>query len=212
MNRISVLNEIQFEWNVPKAAWTRHLEDLKAFKRCYGHCNVSSDNLNYPNLGKWVKEQRRFYFLEKDGVRTSLTQARIDELNKLGFCWSMQEAIWAQRYQEFLEFKTKHGHAFVPSRNPDNPNLGSWVRYQRREYHRLINGGKGYITDERVRLLNDAGFKWASKKEMGIKRSPKRMTKSSMSVECANKRDESILSEDRSYQNKSREAKRRRTQ
>lgn len=47
---------------------------------------------------------------------------------------SVFQCKWQDMLKELVAFKSRHGHCLVPNRYPDNPQLGSWVSTQRRQY------------------------------------------------------------------------------
>lgn len=44
-----------------------------------------------------------------------------------------------------------------------NPQLGTWVHTQRRQYKLMIEGKKSSMTREKAQALNSLGFFWAAK-------------------------------------------------
>lgn len=96
-------------------------------------------------------------------------------------------------YAELMEYKKEHGHCNVPKKCRANQKLGSWVDYQRTLYRQTIkkntNSNEGSsisvcttdnnenamstqlynpnaITPERIKLLEDIGFRWSTAKEL----------------------------------------------
>ena len=84
-NRKALLDSIGFVWNVIGKGgiydqrWLERYNDLKVFRRRYGHCNVTTTYC--PRLGNWVRAQRR----DKNSCR--LRQDRKDLLDEIGFVW-----------------------------------------------------------------------------------------------------------------------------
>ena len=62
--------------------WLQSLAKLVAYKEENGHCNVPGKWKKDPQLGEWVKFQRRQYSLKK------LKELRIHQLEAIGFEWS----------------------------------------------------------------------------------------------------------------------------
>lgn len=57
------------------------------------------------------------------------------------------------------------GHCLVPNRYPEDPQLGSWVSTQRRQYKIMLEGGSDAntpMTQARALRLENAGFKWST--------------------------------------------------
>ena len=72
-------------------------------------------------------------------------------LDKIGFIWDALEHEWNQKYIQFKAYIKQNGSANVPQ---SHPILGDWITVQRRQYKR------GALTEERIKLLEIAGFKW----------------------------------------------------
>ena len=84
------LESINFDWQTShEYVWQSRLEQLKAYKQENGHLNLGK---NDGDLGVWVDTQRTEMRFKKDGHHTHLTDERIDELEKLGFRWSIRDA------------------------------------------------------------------------------------------------------------------------
>jgi Helicase associated domain len=159
-DRVVLLNELDFAWNAQEVAWDRHLNNFKSFRAELGHCNVPVNHAKYPQLHLWVREQRRHYALMQQGKNSHMTEARVQELNRIGFCWDTCEAQWTERLQELTEFQLKHGHCVIPANYTECPKLGSWVSNQRRVYKNSKHGKPGYMPKERVLALEAIGFTW----------------------------------------------------
>lgn len=130
---------------------------LSQFYDTNGHCNVQSTT---KPLGQWVVRQR--YLYRQSSSSSSLTEERIDLLNKLNFPWkSRSEQIWDARIIELREFKRINGHVNVPTNYPSNPKLSTWVSTQRKNYNRKRLGKTSPLTSRRIQELNDLGFVWS---------------------------------------------------
>jgi Helicase associated domain len=57
--RITALEEIGFVWDSQGCFWMERLQELKAFKASFGHCNVPSSFPGSKSLATWVKGQRK---------------------------------------------------------------------------------------------------------------------------------------------------------
>ena len=57
-------------------------------------------------------------------------------------------------YQALQEYKQKHGHCNVPTKYPDNPQLGIWVGHQR------TSKKNGKLSSDRIQKLEVIGFSW----------------------------------------------------
>lgn len=158
--RIALLDRVGFAWNAQEEAWKRRIQDLRSFKAEHGHCNCPLNDLKYPKLGLWVKEQRRHYTLMKQGKQSHMTEARSAELDALDFCWDTHENTWAARLDDLQKFKAKYGHCICPTNYAENPKLGTWIHHQRRQYKKFKGGKPCHITAERIKALDSLGFVW----------------------------------------------------
>jgi hypothetical protein len=75
---------------------------------------------------------------------------------------SNQNRKWYATYNQLKDYKEQFGNCNVPYRWSENPKLASWVRKQRDEYRKM----RSQLTNARVGLLNDIGFKWSNKKTL----------------------------------------------
>jgi hypothetical protein len=76
---------------------------------------------------------------------------------------------WEIKFQLLLQFRMVHNHVDVPQTYKPNKSLGKWVGKQREQYkiycHNLQcnfdERSSCAMTEERVRKLNEVGFKWS---------------------------------------------------
>lgn len=140
--------------------WNEHFSELKAFKAKYGHCLVPHCFEENQNLARWVKRQRRQYKLLNEGKASTMTKDRIDILKAEGFVWDSHEVVWMERYEEICRYSERHNHCCVPSHYKENPQLGSWVKCQRRQYKLFWDGKSSSMTTQRMNKLDKIGFVW----------------------------------------------------
>ena len=140
--------------------WLIMLEQLKEYKKSFGHTVVPRGYKANPKLASWVAEQRKQHKLFLDGKQTSINQGRINMLNQLDFTWNAQQAAWDAHFAELKQFKETYGHVHVPHQHPDYPKLSLWVKEQRRHYTLQKHGKHAHMTSARVQALNDIGFCW----------------------------------------------------
>jgi len=160
--RIDLLNSIGFAWSAPEAAWRRHFNDLKNYKEEHGNCLVPMHYEKSPQLGHWVKEQRRHFASMQRGKESHLTLERMRLLDSIGFCWDSLEITWWNRYEDLKKYKRKHGSCMVPTRrNSDSQQLGAWVHHQRRQYRMFKQGKKTNMNTRRIAALDAIGFVWS---------------------------------------------------
>jgi len=143
------------------SSWDRWMELLSDYKKQYGDVDVPLKYEPNLSLGTFVQRQRTEYRKMQNGKPSSLTPERVDELNRLGFTWTVRDnqSSWEDRFNELKEFKKMSGHCNVPKVYTKNPSLGYWVNEQRFQYRRKMKGQSSYMTDEKVQALNELEFK-----------------------------------------------------
>jgi len=170
-DRVTALEDIGFVWRRTHATcWEERLEELREFRKRHKHCNVPSRR--YPQLGNWVKQQRRQYKLMMDGkasTSTCMTHDRVAVLEEIGFVWHVPhaaDALWGERLGELKAFQKRHNHCNVPCNFSENPQLGKWVNNQRTHYKLYTEGKKSPTTPQRIKQLEGVGgFEWARRKK-----------------------------------------------
>lgn len=93
-----------------KKDWNDRFEELKDFKRKYGHCNVVRKG-EYRSLGHWVHEQRR---MKKKGT---MPKERIDKLEMIDFMWtpSIQNTSTTQKVVKKRRFGSDEEYSPINS-------------------------------------------------------------------------------------------------
>ena len=175
--RIELLDQVGFDWCLdrnPEEKWRQRYEELKKYKKQYGHCNVPQRKSEHKQLSIWVNRQRYFYKkLQQGDLSTSgFSQKHIEALEKIGFEWSPDRKSgekWQQRYNELVEYKKIHGHCNVPQRQEDVRQLAIWVTHQRNFYKKLKEGSPSQITEERIKALEKIGFDWSPDRKLNSK-------------------------------------------
>jgi hypothetical protein len=150
-------DEVRFR-SYQSGQWTERYQDLCVYRQEHDHCVL--DWKSHPLLAQWVKRQRYQYKLRSEGKHTTLTDERLMALASLGFIWDSHQAIWEERFNELYAFHRLHGHANVPTKYPENPQLAIWVKGQRRHYSLYQSGKKTSISQGRTSKLNRLGFTW----------------------------------------------------
>ncbi|CAJ1957977.1 unnamed protein product [Cylindrotheca closterium] len=69
---------------------------------------------------------------------------------------------WHQRYQDLVQFRSKHGHCLVPLDWPENPALAHWIKHQRGQHKTKQSGKHSTLTNSREQALDKLGFVWDS--------------------------------------------------
>lgn len=133
--RIRRLDELGFAWSL-RDDWNKHYEELRAFRREHGHCNVPARYSKNRRLGIWVSAQRQQYKIRQAAakdpskpLRTSpLTEERIELLNQIGFTWTIRSRepesdMWPHRFQQLKDYQQLNGTCRVPLQEGE---LGAW--------------------------------------------------------------------------------------
>ena len=131
--------------------WDRMYQQLVDYKAEHGDCNVPSNHIGNPRLGRWVSTQRQEY---KKG---RLDEDRINKLEKLVFVWNTIEFKWNDMFQKLVEYKKENGNCNVPPKYNQNQKLGNWVGTQRYVFR------KGKLSKGRIDRLEKLGFEWEPK-------------------------------------------------
>jgi len=146
-DRTARLSALGFEWNLQDAKWSRMFSKLEEFIGTNPGC-LPSRYHGETELERWALEQRRLY---REG---RIDDGRKRSLEKIGFLWDVQDAVWNRMFTTLVQYERTHGNCEVPRRWPENATLGNWVVQQRF----LKKRGKLYV--ERVTQLNRIGFLW----------------------------------------------------
>ncbi len=156
--RIARLEVLGFAWNQSNTAqrisahrapaWDRMIAALREFKSKHGHCNVPRPWPEMPQLANWVTHLRSANRLG------TLSSARREQLESLGFTWNTLIASWDRMFAAIQDFKSKHGHCNVPRDWSVKPQLANWVRNQRRA--RKLER----LSPERIDRVEALGFIW----------------------------------------------------
>lgn len=152
--RKELLDNIGFLWTsqVTDHKWQEMYERLENYHAQHGDADVPNRWKNDAKLSSWVSQQRQ---RKKRGV---IPDEQIRQLDALGFTWQHRErGSWEERYQELIEFKTKHGHCNVPFAYDDKPKLGAFVNAMRNQKT------AGSLSKQRVELLERCGFQWSAR-------------------------------------------------
>jgi hypothetical protein len=154
---------------VPKVPFAKRIQQLQAFKADTGHLDIDHNYKHCSNLGGWAADVTSQYASWKLGA-TRLSEdaiARFDQLARMGFqfnCLPYYESnrSWEDHYAVLLKFKERNdGSARVPLKYKADLRLGKWVQSQRQQYKLLREGKASKLTDERIEMLEAAGFEWA---------------------------------------------------
>jgi hypothetical protein len=165
--RIDRLNEIGFVWNVVETNWQEGFDRFLDFI-----CDHKGDAMvpySYPPdpvLSKWVVLQRQKYRKE------TLTDEKIQLLEKHGFIWSAHDESWGRKYEELCRYREEHGDTNVPYMSWGaicRKSLWRWCKKQRGLYRAWEDAGEPLdangishkmLTKERREALERIDFQW----------------------------------------------------
>ena len=71
-------------------------------------------------------------------------------------------AIWADYYNQLVDYKNKFGHVNVSATDPEYKQLAWWLYRQRTAYKSTLETGKGGMTRDRIQLLEALGMVWTT--------------------------------------------------
>jgi len=124
--------------------WQRNLKKLKQFKKLYKHTNVPRKWNEDPVLAQWVENIRT--------TRKRLPSELLAALNKLKFDFEEKpDKSWQSMYAALTSFWKKHGHTYVPDRDPYKE-LSIWVKNQKQVRNQL--------PIKQIKLLKELDFDW----------------------------------------------------
>jgi superfamily II DNA or RNA helicase len=142
------LDDLGFVWDPFETDWAEGFRYLRMYKEREGHCRVpAAHKENGFRLGQWVFRQRQ----SKD--QETLSEARRQQLDELGFVWDPYETDWAEGFRYLRTYKEREGHCRVPQRHKeDGFRLGQWVSVQR--------SNADTLSAPRRQQLDELGFVW----------------------------------------------------
>jgi len=181
VERIGKLDELGIDWTGSTVVqqprkystyskpptWDERFEELKAFKKKYGHTKVPRDG-DGSSLYNWLYRNRRC----RNGPynnKPQLTMEQIHKLDELGTDWIGNQVSasgtghsrWDDKFEQLKAFKMEYGHTEIP------PN-GDWISL----YHWLYNNRRRKIspyqyspqlTTEQIDKLDELGIDWECK-------------------------------------------------
>ena len=144
--------------------WSERVAQLAQYKDQHGTCHVPYNHTN-STLTKWIDRQRIQYRRYTEGKPSQLTKERIEQLNQMGFVWSMTgpkvQTDWKVRLEHLKAYKEIHGDCLVSYNYPQDPSLGKWVEKQRSLYKHIQDGKPSQLSLERIDALNQIDFTWS---------------------------------------------------
>jgi hypothetical protein len=139
--------------------WDDRFEELRHYKEQHGHCNVPQ--IYERGLGTWVSQQRAQYKRFRSGKTSSMTKRRQQQLEKLGFAWSLRKRhSWDERYNELKAFSETNDGSCDVQNEGDFKALWTWCQKQRAAYRKSVEGKGPMIPKERLAKMEQIGFNW----------------------------------------------------
>src|SRR5262245_53176109 len=141
------LDDIGFDWDPFETDWAEGFRYLTIYKEREGHCRVPFSHMEDGfRLRGWVNKQRH---------NQTLSEARRQQLDELGFVWDPRETDWAEGLRYLTIYKEREGHCRVPFKYMENGfRLGSWVDRQRQ------SKDPETLPEARRQQLDELGFVW----------------------------------------------------
>lgn len=84
LERIEMLEKIDFVWNAQDALWRQRLEELAEHVKVNGF-GCAPPRKTHNRLARWLIRQHQAYEKMKDGEKVAMNEERAKELRKLGF-------------------------------------------------------------------------------------------------------------------------------
>lgn len=164
------LDEIGFPWmsSGHDEKWAEMFARFKEYAALHGAGSVTVVDEATRKLNRWIIWQRQ------ERRRGSLSDARIQALDGIGFVWEhvrkpattkptrstmsieIPRRSWDELFSDLTEFFKVHGHCNVPLDWQANPELARWVYLQR------IAKRQGRLSTEQVRRMENLGFAWTT--------------------------------------------------
>jgi hypothetical protein len=125
-------------------------DELVAYKRINGDCNVPRGYSISNSLSIWVMKMRTYY------SKSKLAPDRIEKLNNIGFEWDPIDSNWNRMFSNLASILETQCDSKLSDQIIDN-NLRMWMTAQR------VLRSKGKLSDDRLLKLNSIGFEWTPK-------------------------------------------------
>ena len=148
--RIKMLEEVGFVFdNINELQWNSNFELYKEFKQEFDREPKRNEFYKNINIGTWEREQRRSY------KESKLSSEKIKMLEEAGFVFDNKlELQWNSMFELYKEFKQEFGREPKQKEVYKDRKIGNWLSDRKRNYK------QGKLSEERIKLLEDAGFKF----------------------------------------------------
>ena len=176
-DRLRKLVRVGFDFGDPpkkEAPWEEMFESLSSYRAEHG----KDPPISHEKLGYWVTKQRAAYLRKADGhTKHNMSDEREEKLRSIGFIFRAgrrlteadkdrlragKQKSFDDKLAEFIAWKEKHGHPYVPRDGGEDHHLGKWVVRMRQAYKNYtgVTDKKQYgkLTAEQALKLTQAGF------------------------------------------------------
>lgn len=142
------------------ASWEYMYSVAKRYYETHGNLEAEKRYITEEgySLGTWLNTQRLVYAGKARGI---LTDEQVEKLNAIGMRWeSVKDIAWEKNYFAAKEYFAEHGDLLpsVTDKAYHGVKLGRWIA-QLRSY-RKSGICSAYLTDERIKLLDEIGMVW----------------------------------------------------
>ena len=142
------------------ASWEDMYSVAKRYYETHGNLEVEKRYITEEgySLGTWLNTQRLVNAGKSRGI---LTAEQVEKLNAIGMRWeSVRDISWEKYYAVAKEYFAEHGNLLPPITDKlyRGVKLSRWIA-QLRSY-RKSGICSAYLTDERIKLLDEIGMVW----------------------------------------------------
>ena len=142
------------------ASWECMYSVAKRYYETHGNLEVEKRYITEEgySLGTWLNTQRLVYAGKSRGI---LTDEQAEKLNAIGMRWeSVKDIAWEKFYTAAKDYFTEYGNLLpaVTDKAYHGVKLAQWVAQLRSS--RKSGIGSAYLTDERIKLLDEIGMVW----------------------------------------------------
>ena len=154
--RIIMLNNLGMIWNVTDHLWEVNYNEAKSYYQEFGNLNVPVNYVteNKVKLGLWIS---RIKGLQTGIIKgNKLTDHQVKLLNDIGMNWNNKYHLdWLKGFEEAKRYYQEFGNLNLKQTFKSNSGfkLGRWIYLQREK-------GKGKLSEEKIKLLNEINFPW----------------------------------------------------
>lgn len=155
---IEALNALGFVWDLYEYKWQERLKGLQEFKGEDGFItSIKKDvNADYHNYAARLRTNYRKGILPKE---------KIEDLEKIGFVWEVEEHKWNIMYKELSEYNKQKREAELnfKSAKPQSKELRVWLTVQKAKYD------KGKLSEKQLKLLKEANVSFLREEDSWTK-------------------------------------------